>query len=71
MVWQTEKLDIGSRIKNAREMAGMSQSDLAARMAQEPSAISHWETGRRSPTCVNLRKLCRVLGCSADYIIGL
>lgn len=61
----------GQRIQQLRELAGMSQSDLAARTGLQPSAISHFETGHREPSMANLRKLCVALKCSADMVLGI
>ncbi len=35
------------------------------------SLISHYEHGRRAPGAKNLRKLCRALRVSADWLLEL
>jgi len=35
-----------------------------------PSAISHFETGRRSPSFANLKALSDALKVTTDYLIG-
>lgn len=62
--------DFGGRLRAARERKGLSQSDLASRSGLQPSAVSHFETGRRSPSFENLRALADALGVSADYLVG-
>jgi transcriptional regulator with XRE-family HTH domain len=58
------------RLRGAREARGMSQSDLASKTGLQPAAISHFETGQRSPSFENLRKLADALSLSVDYLLG-
>lgn len=53
----------------AREERGWSQTDLAKMAGFLPSAISHWECGRREPNLLNLCRLASHLGVSADYLL--
>lgn len=48
----------------------MSQSDLAEKTGLMPSAVSHFETGRRSPSFANLKALADALKVTTDYLIG-
>jgi transcriptional regulator with XRE-family HTH domain len=58
------------RLRAARELRKMSQSDLADESGLLPSAISHFETGRRSPSFANLKALSDALKVTTDYLIG-
>ncbi len=58
------------RLKAARERRGLSQSELASRSGLQPSAISHFETGNRSPSFENLKKLSDALNVTTDYLLG-
>ena len=58
------------RLREARETAEWSQADLAARSGLQPSAVSHFETGRRAPSFDNLRRLADALGVTTDYLLG-
>jgi ribosome-binding protein aMBF1 (putative translation factor) len=58
------------RLRAARELRKMSQSDLAEKSGLLPSAISHFETGRRSPSFANLKALSDALKVTTDYLIG-
>jgi transcriptional regulator with XRE-family HTH domain len=58
------------RLRAARESRKMSQSDLAREADLQPSAISHFETGRRSPSFANLKALADALKVTTDYLIG-
>lgn len=48
----------------------MSQAQLAEKADLQPSAVSHFEAGRRSPSFDNLRALADALGVSTDYLLG-
>ena len=61
----------GARIAIARARKDWTQSDLAFRLGWQPSAVSHHETGNRSPSATNLVLICHVLGVSADWLLGI
>lgn len=52
---------IGYRIKNAREAAGMSQSDLARAAGVDRQLVSRWENNVHDPGLYNLVVLSTVL----------
>ncbi len=58
------------RLKAAREKKGFTQSQLAERSGLQPSAVSHFEAGRRAPSFDNLKKLADALGVAIDYLLG-
>ena len=58
------------RLKAARDMRGLSQSDLAARANLPPSSIAHFETGSRKPSFDTLRRLANGLEVTTDYLLG-
>jgi transcriptional regulator with XRE-family HTH domain len=62
--------EFAERLRSAREGRGMSQSELAQKSGLQPSAVSHFETGRRSPSFDNLRKLADALSVSTDFLLG-
>ena len=53
-----------------RERRGWNQAELAEKSRLQPTAISHFETGGRSPSFDNLRRLADALNVSTDYLIG-
>jgi transcriptional regulator with XRE-family HTH domain len=57
-------------LRRTREAKGLSQADLAAKTGLQPAAVSHFETGQRSPSFENLRKLADALSVSVDYLLG-
>ena len=58
------------RLLAARAARRLSQADLARRAGIQPSALCHFETGRRRPSFDNLRRLADALGVTADYLLG-
>lgn len=58
------------RLRIARELKGFSQTDLAKKTNLKPSAISHFENDRRSPSFDNLKQLADALGVTVDYLLG-
>jgi transcriptional regulator with XRE-family HTH domain len=51
----------GELLKSARIRAGLTQHQLAEKTGGHQSVISHWETGRSSPSADDRRKLDEVL----------
>lgn len=58
------------RLRKIREDKGLSQGELATATGLQPSAVSHFEAGRRSPSFDNLAKLADALGVSIDFLLG-
>jgi transcriptional regulator with XRE-family HTH domain len=59
------------RLKAARELRKVSQSELAARAGLPPTSISHFEAGSRKPSFENLRRLAVALEVTTDFLLGL
>jgi transcriptional regulator with XRE-family HTH domain len=58
------------RLRSARDLRQMSQSDLAEKANLQPTAVSHFETGRRAPSFDNLKALSEALQVTTDYLLG-
>jgi tetratricopeptide (TPR) repeat protein len=59
----------GTRLRQVRLRAGLSQSDLALGL-MSPSHISLMESGRRSPSSELLEQLAERLGVATEYLIS-
>lgn len=62
--------NFASRLRKTRETRELSQSELAREAGMQPSAIAHFEAGRRKPSFDNVRALARALKVSADFLLG-
>ena len=60
-----------NRIKELRKDAGMSQADLAGKLAVSRQAVSNYETEIRQLEPATITALCRLFACTADYLLGL
>ena len=61
-------MELGKRLRKAREERGLSGSELAARIGLERSAIPQYEAGRSLPSVTVLKKMARALGVSLDWL---
>ncbi len=61
---------VADKIKEEREKAGWTQTELAKRAGITPSALSQIESGDRYPSTLVLAKLSRALSVSVDYLLG-
>ncbi len=59
-----------ARLREARELRDLSQSELAERAKLQPSAISHFESGTRKPSFDNLKRLANALEVTTDFLLG-
>lgn len=64
-------MNIGENIRNARKRHGMTQSDLAEKLAVSDRAVSRWETGAAYPDVGMLARLAVALDTSADALLGV
>ncbi|MGO9047781.1 MAG: helix-turn-helix domain-containing protein [Xanthobacteraceae bacterium] len=58
------------RLKSARELRGLSQTQLAADSGLPASSVSHFEAGARKPSFDNLKRLAGALNVTTDYLLG-
>lgn len=59
--------ELGRRLKNAREAAGLSQEHVAAELGLPRPAISLIETGSRKVDALELARLAKLYGHSLAY----
>lgn len=65
------KKTISINIAKYRELAGMTQKELAKRLNITPSRVSNWEQGANCPTIDILFEVCEALGVSINDIYGI
>jgi len=57
------------RLKEARQLRGLTQIELADRMGVVGSTISGYEIGRSEPDIAQLSQLMQILGVDANYLL--
>jgi transcriptional regulator with XRE-family HTH domain len=62
---------IGRRLLDRRKALGLTQREIAARAGLPFSYLSELEHGKAEPGAGNILRLCRVLGLSADALLGV
>lgn len=60
---------VGQRIRAIREALGWTQGELAARLQHTQTAVSYWESGRRSLSLDDLVDVARVLGVANSELL--
>jgi transcriptional regulator with XRE-family HTH domain len=63
--------EIGKKIKELRKEAGLTQKQLAAMVNKSETGFASWEQGLSEPSVNDIRALCRILGVTADHLLGL
>jgi transcriptional regulator with XRE-family HTH domain len=58
------------RLKKIMSEKKINQQELAKLSGLQPTAISHFEAGRRKPSYDNIKKLSDALNISADFLLG-
>ncbi len=61
---------IGQRIKQLRRQQGLTQERLADYLGVTDKAVSKWECGLTAPDLALIMPLARILGVSADELLG-
>jgi transcriptional regulator with XRE-family HTH domain len=59
------------RLKDLREDARLSQTELAKAVNLGQTTISHWELNERVPNAEAVVKFAKFFNVSADYLLGL
>ena len=69
--WSVKLVDFGSRLKELRTQAGMTQQQLASRIGVTKSVISFYELRERAPSPDVLIKCAGIFHVSSDYLLGI
>lgn len=60
-IYSAQQAALCRLLREQREEAGLSQSDVAARLGEPQSFVSKYETGERRLDLVELRQVCDAL----------
>jgi len=63
--------NFSSRLSELRREAGLSKTELAARLHLDRSTITNYENGLRAPDVSIICSFVILFGVSADYLLGL
>lgn len=64
-------MDFGTRLKQLRMNAGLTQTQLGAQLGVTKSVVSYYELQERMPSPDVLIKLASVFHVSTDYLLGI
>ena len=62
---------IGSRLRLARDMAGLSQAQVAKMLSLHRPSVSEIEAGRRTVSAEELSKLAEIYDVKLNWLMGL
>jgi len=61
---------ITERLRREVEITKKSKAQLAREIGIDSTTLFHYLSGRNFPTLVTLKKICKVLGCDYQDILG-
>ncbi len=64
-------LSFGERMRNLREDADLTQTQLGKEINMTQRKVSYIECGKYEPSVDDIITLCRYFNVSADYMLGI
>jgi|GEM_PF-6299140 len=61
---------LSQRIKEARQLKGLTQIELSALLNVKQNTISQYETGASEPSAEMISKIARALDCDPNFLFG-
>lgn len=71
LIPEVRKVNIGEKIRNAREDLDLSQEEVARQIPMSQSGYSKIERNVQEPSIMQLRRICQILNISADFLLSL
>ncbi len=65
-----QRTPLGKRVADARETAGLTQTELGLKLGVSQRVIANWERMHVALRAEQLAELADALGVSADYLLG-
>ncbi len=62
---------LSNKIKELREMRGLTQADIAKSIGLTRSSVNAWEMGLSVPSTPYIVELAKLFEVSTDYLLGL
>jgi transcriptional regulator with XRE-family HTH domain len=63
-------IELLRRLVAARQKAGLTQEQLAAKLQRNQSFVAKYETGERRLEVIEFVQICRVIGAAPERLIG-
>ncbi len=67
---KSEQVEVGQRLRLARETLGLTQEDVASVLGIPRTSVIAMEAGRRNVTALELRRLARLYRRSVAWVLG-
>lgn len=67
---ERQRLHWGKRIREQRELLGLTQEALAATVHVKQSAVSMWETGASAPSLLHQRRIADALSITPEALFA-
>lgn len=61
-------MEFAERLKQAREIQGLTQREAAFQMGVSVSTLRSWEQGRKVPSSTQILKICEVLKVRSEFL---
>jgi transcriptional regulator with XRE-family HTH domain len=68
---EQERLEVATRLREARELLGLTQADVAAALGVQRTSIHAMEAGKRNVNGVELRRLARLYRRPVEWLLGV
>lgn len=68
---EQERLEVATRLREAREFLGLTQADVAAALGVQRTSINAMEAGKRNVNGVELRRLARLYRRPVEWLLGV
>ena len=68
---EKELFSLADRIKSLREIANLTQSEIARQLGISRSGVNAWEMGLSVPSTQYIVELAKKFGVSTDYLLGM
>jgi|SRR5262245_26365043 len=65
------KTHLSNRLRKARDVAGLTQAELAEQVGVTSQAVSQWERGETTPEVRNIPRIAAALNLQAEELFGL
>jgi transcriptional regulator with XRE-family HTH domain len=62
---------LGQRLQEARKLSNITQKAMADFLNMTEQGYQLYEYGKRAPSYINLVKICRHLGITSDWLLGI